>query len=89
MTKVVEYLAMGRPTLIFDLQETRSVAGAAALVVDEPDAAGLGRTMARIAEDRPLLASLTAAAANRLDELNCSWETSSQNLIDAYARLLG
>ena len=87
MTKVVEYLAMGRPALLFDLQETKSVAGAAGLVVDEPSAAGLGRAMARIAEDRPLLDSLTAAAGNRLNELEYSWESSSQRLIEAYSRL--
>jgi glycosyltransferase involved in cell wall biosynthesis len=89
MTKVVEYLAMGRPALIFDLAETRAVAGEAGLVADEPNAAGLARTMARIAADRPLLASLTAAASGRLDELDCSWETSSEHLIEAYARLAG
>lgn len=88
MTKVVEYLAMGRPALLFDLQETKSVAGAAGLVVDEPSAAGLGRAMARIAEDRPLLDSLTAAARNRLNELSYSWESSSQRLIEAYSRLV-
>lgn len=87
MTKVVEYLAMGRPALIFDLQETKAVAGAAGLVVDEPNATGLGRTMARIADDRPLLDSLTAAANNRLNELSYSWESSSQILIEAYSRL--
>jgi glycosyltransferase involved in cell wall biosynthesis len=89
MTKVVEYLAMGRPALIFDLQETRAVAGDAGLVAGEPSAAGLARTMVRVVEDRPLLASLTAAAGTRLDELNCSWETSSENLIEAYSRLVG
>jgi glycosyltransferase involved in cell wall biosynthesis len=89
MTKVVEYLAMGRPAVIFDLEETRAVAGNAAIVVEEPSPTGLARTMARIAGDRPLLATLTAAAANRLDELNCSWEASSEKLIGAYSRLLG
>jgi glycosyltransferase involved in cell wall biosynthesis len=89
MTKVVEYLAMGRPALIFDLQETRAVAGDAGLVAGEPSAAGLARAMVRVVEDRPLLASLTAAAGTRLDELNCSWETSSENLIEAYSRLVG
>jgi glycosyltransferase involved in cell wall biosynthesis len=88
MTKVVEYLAMGRPALLFDLEETKSVAGAAGLVVDEPSASGLGRAMARIADDRSLLDGLTAAAANRLDELNYSWESSSRQLIEAYSRLV-
>jgi glycosyltransferase involved in cell wall biosynthesis len=78
---------MGRPALIFDLQETKAVAGAAGLVVDEPNATGLGRTMARIADDRPLLDSLTAAASNRLNELSYSWESSSRILIEAYSRL--
>jgi glycosyltransferase involved in cell wall biosynthesis len=87
MTKVVEYLAMGRPVLLFDLHETRSVAGAAGLMVDEPNPAGLGRAMARIAEERPLLDRLTVAAGNRLDELSYSWESSSLQLVSAYSRL--
>ncbi len=88
MTKVVEYLAMGRPALLFDLHETKSVAGAAGLVVDEPSAEGLARAMARIAEERPLLDRLTAAAGTRLDELSYSWESSSERLVEAYSRLV-
>ena len=63
MTKVVEYLAMGRPALIFDLAETRRVLGPAGLVVEESSADGLARTMARIAGDQPLLHELTPPPA--------------------------
>jgi glycosyltransferase involved in cell wall biosynthesis len=88
MTKVVEYLAMGRPALLFDLHETKTVAGPAGLVVTAPNAEGLATTMARVVDDRPLLAQLTAAAATRLDELNYSWEASSRELVDSYSRLV-
>ena len=89
MTKVVEYIAMGRPAILFDLHETKAVAGAAGLVVDEPTAEGLARTMALVADDRALLGALTAAAANRLNDLNYSWESSSHSLVEAYSRLAG
>ena len=88
MTKVVEYLAMGRPALIFDLAETKRVLGPAGLVVEEPGADGLARTMARVAGDRPLLDELTVAAGNRLRELDYSWESSGRRLIEAYSRLI-
>ena len=88
MTKVVEYLAMGRPALIFDLAETKSVMGSAGLVVEDSSALGLARAMARLADDRPLLEALTLSAGNRLSELDYSWESSGQRLIEAYSRLI-
>ena len=88
MTKVVEYLAIGRPALIFDLAETGAVLGSAGLIVKEPGPEGLARAMADIAGDQALLARLTDAAGKRLGELDYSWEASSSRLIDAYSRLL-
>ena len=88
MTKVVEYLAMGRPALIFDLAETKRVMGPAGFVVDEPNAEGMARAMARVAGDRPLLERVTMAAGNRLHELDYSWKSSSRRLVEGYSRLI-
>ena len=88
MTKVVEYLAMGRPVVTFDLVETRQLVGAAGRIVTEPTAAAMGDALAELAGDGPALAELTAAAASRFAELDLNWEGSAARMIAAYDAVL-
>ncbi len=88
MTKVVEYLAIGRPVVAFDLTETRSIVGDAGSIVEIATADALATELAALADDRPRLAALTAAAGRRIGELDLRWERSAERLLEAYDSLL-
>jgi glycosyltransferase involved in cell wall biosynthesis len=87
MTKVVEYLAIGRPAVIFDLEETRMLLGDAGLVIEEASPAALARALERLATDSELLRRLSYAAASRFGELDLAWEKSAAQLIEGYGRI--
>jgi glycosyltransferase involved in cell wall biosynthesis len=88
MTKVVEYLAIGRPVVAFDLVETASVLGPAGLVVPDASADALAAALAELAADRPRLAELTSLASSRLDAIDLRWEHSAKRLLEVYESLL-
>ena len=88
MTKVVEYLAIGRPVVAFDLRETAGIVGEAGVIVAEPTAEALAAELAWLADDRDRLAILSNAAARRVDELDLRWERSAERLLAAYRSLL-
>ena len=88
MTKVVEYLAIGRPAVAFALAETAIVLGDAGVIVGEATAPALASELARLAGDPPRLDELTTAAGRRIDELDLRWERSAVRLLAAYVSLL-
>jgi glycosyltransferase involved in cell wall biosynthesis len=88
MTKVVEYLAVGRPVVAFDLAETRTLVGDAGVIVADATARGLADALAALALDRPRLAVLSEAAAGRIAALDLRWERSAERLLAAYDTLL-
>ena len=88
MTKVVEYLAIGRPVVAFALVETIGIIGAAGTIVGEATAEALAAELAALADDRKRLGSLTSAAARRIDELDLRWERSAERMLAAYDSLL-
>jgi glycosyltransferase involved in cell wall biosynthesis len=88
MTKVVEYLAIGRPVVAFALSETRSIVGDAGSIVAPPTVDGLATDLADLADDPARLAAMTAAAARRIDQLDLRWERSAERLVTAYDELL-
>jgi glycosyltransferase involved in cell wall biosynthesis len=88
MTKVVEYLAIGRPVVAFDLAETWTVVGPAGVVATEPTAEGLATTLAELAADRPRMTQLTQLASDRLDAIDLRWERSAQRLLAVYREVL-
>jgi glycosyltransferase involved in cell wall biosynthesis len=87
MTKVVEYLALGRPVVAFDLAETRHLVGPAGRIVADPTPSALSAELARLADDRITLARLAAEAAGRLDVLDLGWELSAERLLAVYRRV--
>ncbi len=88
MTKVVEYLAIGRPVVAFALAETIDIIGGAGAIVGEATAEALAAELAALADDRARLGSLTSVAAQRIDELDLRWERSAERLLAAYESLL-
>jgi glycosyltransferase involved in cell wall biosynthesis len=85
MTKVMEYMAMGRPIVSFDLRETRVSAGDAALYAD--DEGDFARLVARLLDDPAERARMGAAGRERV-RADLSWEHSEAALVEAYGRLL-
>ena len=85
MIKVIEYLAIGKPVVAYDLRETRRTAGDAALFVEPGDAEAFADAIARLAGDPGLRADLAHRARERAGEL--TWERSEVALLSAYAGL--
>jgi glycosyltransferase involved in cell wall biosynthesis len=84
--KVMEYMALGKPIISFDLKETRVSASDAALYVPPNDDAKFAEAIARLIDD--------PAARQRMGEYGwmrvqnqLGWHVTSQNLVNAYGRL--
>lgn len=83
MNKTLEYMAFGKPQVVFDLKEARASAGEAAVYVGENSAAKLGDALLELLDDPARRAAMGEAGRERLHrELN--WERSVAELLAAY-----
>ena len=92
MVKLMNYLALGRPIVAFDLPEHRETTGDAALLVaPNLGADGLGDAIAALAEDDVGRTRLEAAARVRLARAGLTVGDARSSLLQAYAhaRALG
>lgn len=85
--KVMEYMALGKPVVSFELQETRVSAGDAAVYVTPNDEAEFARAIASLMDDETLRAQMGAIGVRRV-ATTLSWSVTSANLVSAYRRLL-
>jgi glycosyltransferase involved in cell wall biosynthesis len=84
--KVMEYMALGKPIISFDLKETRISARDAALYVTPNDELQFARAIVRLMDDPAERSRMGANGRTRIrDELN--WNVTSQNLLKAYSHL--
>ncbi len=84
--KVMEYMALGKPIVSFDLRETRISAGEAALYVTPNDEIEFAGAIARLMDDPAKRSQMGEYGRTRVrDELN--WSVTSQNLLRAYNEL--
>jgi glycosyltransferase involved in cell wall biosynthesis len=83
ITKVAEYMAMGRPLVAFDLRETRVTAQDAAEYVPETSGRALARAIAELLDDPERRARMAAAGLERARR-QLSWESQEPNLLRAY-----
>jgi glycosyltransferase involved in cell wall biosynthesis len=82
----MEYMALGKPIVSFDLKETRISAGEAALYVAPNDEAQFAKAIARLMDDPNKRAQMGEYGRLRVhDELN--WNVTGQNLLRAYGSL--
>ena len=88
MVKVVDYLAMGRGVVAFDLRETRSVTGDAGVVARPATADGLARALLGVMRDPEQGRRLGSAGSARVAAIGLDWSRSASALVDGYARLL-
>jgi glycosyltransferase involved in cell wall biosynthesis len=87
MNKTLEYMAFGKPQVLFGTREGRVSAGEAAVYVDENSSAKLGEALCSLLDDPEKCSRLGAIGKARLhDEL--SWKRSVANLTAAYQQAL-
>jgi glycosyltransferase involved in cell wall biosynthesis len=87
MNKVLEYMAFGKPQVLFDLVESRASAGAAAHYVTEVSAPKLAEAIQQLLDDRALRGKMGLLAAERAQNL-LDWSKSVEQLERAYARVV-
>ena len=79
---------MGRPIVAFDLPETRTSAGGAALYATPNDAGEFAVHIERLLDDPSLRERLGREGRSRVEGM-LSWEHQAPNLLAAYAALFG
>ena len=88
MTKVMEFMAVGKPIVSFDLKEARFSAQRAAVYVPNNDARAFGQAIVELLDDPERRRGMSAAGLERI-RTEIGWERSETNLLAAYARVLG
>jgi glycosyltransferase involved in cell wall biosynthesis len=87
MIKIGEYMAMARPTVSFDLTESRVTAGEAALYATPNDVASFARAIEELLGNPERRAAMGAIGRSRI-ERGLSWDHSKRALLAAYERAL-
>lgn len=87
MTKILEYMAMERPLVSYDLVEARVSAGPAALYAQPNDEASFADKIAELLDDPERRRRLGKEGRSRL-ERGLSWAHSERALLAAYGRAL-
>ncbi|MCL4692226.1 MAG: glycosyltransferase family 4 protein [Candidatus Hydrogenedentes bacterium] len=85
MNKTMEYMAVGKPVVAFDLVETRASAADAALYAPGNDYRAFGDSIAHLLDNPSLRATLGARGLARIRQ-SLSWQHSKRPLYSAYER---
>ncbi|QDQ96666.1 glycosyltransferase family 4 protein [Tomitella fengzijianii] len=88
MNKIVEYMAMARPLVSFDLTEARVSAGPAAVYVRPNDEEAFASAVGELLDDPALRERMGRIGRERVEN-SLSWECSRHTLVDFYAGMLG
>jgi glycosyltransferase involved in cell wall biosynthesis len=86
MNKIVEYMALGKPIVQFDLTEGRYSAGEASLYAARNDAQDLARNILKLIDDPALCARMGEIGRARVVE-ELSWAHETPKLLAAYDAL--
>jgi glycosyltransferase involved in cell wall biosynthesis len=87
MNKIMEYMALGKPVVQFDLHEGRVSAGDASLYATRNDVSSLAENIVRLVDDAELRRRMGEIGQRRLRTL-LSWEQQVPQLLAAYERVL-
>ena len=87
MNKIIEYMAMGRPIVSYDLVESRVSAADAALYAQPNNERSFAGAINQLLDDPARRAEMGAAGRKRV-EMGLSWEKSEQTLLAAYQHAL-
>lgn len=85
MSKLLEYMAMARPIVCFNLKESRYLAGDAALYVRPNDVQELADKILELLEDPESRNKMGMAGYNRLKK-EFSWDFNKVRLLETYGR---
>jgi len=85
--KVMEYMALGKPVVSFDLKETRVSAGEAAAYVEPNNELEFAKMTAALMDDPARRAQMAEVGRLRVHR-ELGWHVTSQNLLRAYESLL-
>jgi len=86
MNKILEYMALGKPVVMFDLVEGRRSAGDAALYARDGDSRDLAARILALLDDEALRRRLGASGLDRMRR-ELGWEHQVPRLIAAYQAL--
>jgi glycosyltransferase involved in cell wall biosynthesis len=86
MNKIMEYMALGKPMVQFDLTEGRYSARDASLYARRNDAFDLAEKILALIEDPELCAAMGAYGRRRV-ERELEWRHQAPRLLEAYASL--
>ncbi len=87
MIKMMEYMALGKPIVAFDLPEHRFTAQAAAIYITPNDERAFARALVQLMDD-PLRREAMGAAGRRRIETELARHFSVRNLLEAYWTVL-
>jgi glycosyltransferase involved in cell wall biosynthesis len=87
MVKVMEYMALERPVVSYDLPESRVSAGAAARFASRPDAQAFAQEIDALLDDPDARAVMGRSGRERVEQ-ELSWQHSQAGLRRAYDRIL-
>lgn len=88
MIKTMEYMALGKPLVAFDLTETRVTAQEAGLYATPNLAEDFANKIEALLDDEALRLRMGALGRKRIEDV-LSWDHSTEHLLCAYERLLG
>jgi glycosyltransferase involved in cell wall biosynthesis len=88
MNKIMEYMALGKPVVQFDLTEGRVSAGEASWYARPNDVADLAQKMVALLADEPQRMLMGAIGRERVEN-KLSWQHEAPRLLAAYDNLLG
>lgn len=83
MNKVLEYMALGKPIVQFDLQEGRYSCESASLYAKCTDVKGFANKIVQLIDDPKLSEDMGAAGYERIQNVLC-WDYQEPILLDAY-----
>jgi len=88
MNKILQYMAYGRPVVLFDLTEGRRSAGDAALYARPNEPADFAARILELLDSEPLRAELGRRGRRRIEEC-FNWDRDKAVLLEAYSVALG
>jgi glycosyltransferase involved in cell wall biosynthesis len=87
MIKILEYMAYGLPVVLFDLEEGRRIAGAAALYATPNDPADFANQIGRLLNSEALRRELGEFGRMQIEE-RLNWDAEKAVLLEAYEAAL-
>ncbi len=87
MNKILQYMAYGRPVVLYDLTEGRRSAGDAALYARPNEPKDFAEQIMKLLDSEPLRRQLGESGRRRIEE-SLNWEIEKKALLEAYAAAL-